>query len=303
MLPYSWFIPVLFLPYFFIFFAFCSIFCLFLPYSWLIPALFLRYFWILAFYSIFCLLLAYCCLIRSLYYSCLICALFLYVCFLHPYFAYSWLFSAYGLFAYLCEIDLLHFGRKQQTENSYIFVVGDYFDRLEPCSEISPVCHPWDWWCSILFLRVSSLMVQIFSARNVFQRTVPMTWIMNNLKLWVFWNNDHLKLIPGLFLPYFLMMTDFQNNPGISNYGGGVLRGGCFGSHDIPWIALARISPLEKCSGPSHWIGLCKLPTQCKDQNSAWSAKFLVPGMKSEVFQWFFPSWSLRKREWEWFPN
>jgi hypothetical protein len=30
-----------------------------------------------------------------LYYSCLIPALFLYVCFLHPYFAYSWLFSAY----------------------------------------------------------------------------------------------------------------------------------------------------------------------------------------------------------------
>ena len=139
--PYS--CPALFLPYFLIL-AFCSIFCLFLPYSWLIPALFLRHFWILAFCSIFCLLLAYCCLIRSLYYSCLIRALFLYVCFLHPYFAYSWLFSADFLFAYLCEIYLLHFGSKQQTENSYILVVGDYFDRLEPCSEISPVCHPWD---------------------------------------------------------------------------------------------------------------------------------------------------------------
>ena len=142
-LPYSRYIPVLFPLYFFIFFVFCSIFCVFLPYSWRIPAVFLPYFWILVFCSILCLFLVSCCLIRSLYYSCLIPALFLYVCFLHPYVAYSWFFGAYFLGAYLCEIYLLHFGSKQQTESSYIFVVGHFFDRLEPCSEISPVCHPW----------------------------------------------------------------------------------------------------------------------------------------------------------------
>ena len=193
------------------------------------------------------------CVIRSLYCSCLIPALFLYVCFLHPYFAYSWPFSAYFFLAYfskkwhestyhLCEIYLWHFGSKQQTENSYIFGVSDYFDRLEPRSEISPVCHPWEWWCSILFLHVSSLMVQIFSAINVFQRTLPMTWIMNNMKLWVFWNNDHLELIPGLFLPYFLMMTDFQNNTGINNYGGGVLRGG------LIWLPWSWITHSKACN-------------------------------------------------------
>jgi hypothetical protein len=137
---YSGIIPTLFLHFIFVF---CSIFCLFLPYSWRIPAVFLPYFWILVFCSILCLFLVSCCLIRSLYYSCLIPALFLDVCFLHPYVAYSWFFGAYFLGAYLCEIYLLHFGSKQQTENSYIFVVSHFFDRLEPCSEISPVCHPW----------------------------------------------------------------------------------------------------------------------------------------------------------------
>ena len=264
-------------------------------YSCLIPGLFLRYFWILAFCSIFCLLLAYCCLIRSLYYSCLIRALFLYVCFLHPYFAYSWFFSAYFLFAYLCEIYLLHFGSKQQTENSYIFVVGDYFDRLEPCSEISPVCHPWDWWCSILFLLVSSLMVQIFSARNVFQRTVPMTWIMNNLKLWVFWNNDHLKLIRGLFLPYFLMMTDFQNNPGISNYGGGgYLGGGCFGSHDIPWIDWQESAHLKNAAALhigqvyANFPHSAKTKIQHEVQNSwslEWRVKYFNGSSRLEAYK------------------
>jgi hypothetical protein len=156
----------------------------------------------MVFCSILCLFLVSCCLIRSLYYSCLIPALFLYVCFLHPYVAYSWFFGAYFLGAYLCEIYLLHFGSKQQTENSYIFVVSHFFDRLEPCSEISPVCHPWGWWRSIFF-RVSSLVVQIFSARNVFQGTVPTTWIMNNLKFMSLleqWSSEvYSWFIPAVF--------------------------------------------------------------------------------------------------------
>ena len=50
-------------------------------------------------------------------------------------------------------------------------------------------------------------------------------------------NNDHRKPIPGLFLPYFLMMTDFQDNAGISNYGGGVLRGG---AHLVSMIIVVK---------------------------------------------------------------
>ena len=182
---YSYRIPALFLAYSFFIFGFlfsAALFCLFLPYSclifwfcflqhillipalflaysWLIPALFLLYFFIFAFCGIFCLFLAYYCLIRSLYYSCLIPALFLYVCFLHPYFADCFLAHIFlGLF-------------QQKMTRIYWSSMWNLFVTFWQQTTNRKFVHIWRWWLfwptwtmQRDFLCLSPLGVMVFNS-------------------------------------------------------------------------------------------------------------------------------------------
>ena len=121
--------------------VFCSIFHLFLLYCWCcrIPAIFLDFGFLQHVLFIPSFLLHYSFLVLFLPYPgfVFVCLHFASICCL---FLVFW-----RIFSRCLSMRNLFVAFWQPTANrkSYIFIVGDYFDRLEPCSEISPVCHPW----------------------------------------------------------------------------------------------------------------------------------------------------------------